>query len=317
MAQAIVIDNANHPLGDLLSSELSSASEFRAASAFFNSGGLSIIKPGLERILENDGSVHIVHGADFRITDPAAVRALVELKMSYENMSYFVHCDRELTTAHSFHPKLYITTPDYRRYCAIVGSSNLTRGGMRGNIEVNTIIRGNRSEAPVIQCLGIFESILGSVALAQPDMSFVERYEHLHQNADRLSSRQDTPTELADLYQELIASQSDIEDGGEDWTPSTQIEFIVKAMENLTGEDSTAYLDLACIYRETERLARNAGQEYKWDTFRNSVRGRLNDNTVGKDGGRNLFERRGGISGRYGQYRLSDKGASYAEGRLG
>ncbi len=313
MVQTTVIDNANHPLGEILNRELLIANEFHAASAFFNSGGLDIIKPGIERILENNGSVHIVHGADFRITDSMAIQGLVELKTRYQNMSYFVHCDWWMATRHSFHPKLYIATPDHQKYCAIIGSSNLTRGGMSENIEVNTVIRGNLSEKSVSQCLDIFQSIYDSVPLLQPDMSFVESYDRLRQSADRLSPRQDPPPELADEYQKLVALQSDAKGG---WSPNTQTEFVIKAMENLAGGDFTQYFTLENIYNETERLARNAGQQYKWDTFRNSVRGRLNDDTLGK-GKRDLFERLGGVSGRYGQYRLSDEGMNYGKRKSG
>lgn len=306
MPDISVINNSQRPLYELLCRDLNDADEFRAASAFLNSGGLSYVMPYMQRILEGEGSVHIVHGADFRITEPEAIRDLVELKMRYGNMSYFVHCDWWLTTRHSFHPKLYITTADYRNYCAVIGSSNLTRGGMSENIEVNTIVRGNRSEEPIRQCLSVFDSILSNVALLQPDLTFVERYEDLHKNAEKLPLSHEMPSELVDLYQQLTALQSSV---NEDWQPRTQFEFIVKAMENLSENDPAKYLDLASIYGETERLARNAGRQYKWDTFSNSVRRGLYNDMIGREG-RDLFERRSGVVG---QYRLSDKGRDYGK----
>ncbi len=303
-----VISNPRQPLHETLSKELGDADEFRAASAFLNSGGLSYIIPQMRRILEGEGSVHMVHGADFRITDPAAIRDLVELKMRYGNMSYYVHCDWRLTTRHSFHPKLYITTADYRNYCAVIGSSNLTRGGMRENIEVNTVIRGSCSEEPVSQCLSAFDSILSNIALLQPDLKFVEKYEYLHQNAQKLPLSQELPSELSDLYQQLTTLQSNI---NQDWPPHTQFEFIIRAMENLSEGHTEKYLDLASIYEETEQLARGAGKQYKWDTFSNSVRRGLYNDMVGR-GGRGLFERRGGVVG---QYRLSDRGRAYGKSK--
>ena len=312
MLDVTVVSNSYQPLREILSSELMEADGFQAASAFLNSGGLEVIKPGLEKILENEGRVRIVHGADFRITDPQAMRDLVDMKMRYVNMSYLVHCDWWLTIYHSFHPKLYITTADYLNYCAIVGSSNLTRGGMLENVEVNTVIRGSHSEEPVSQCLNIFESIVKNVALLQPDLTFVEKYEYLHENAKRLSLYQEPSAELADVYQQLIALQSTI---NEDWRPHTQSEFIIKAMENLSEGDPDKFLGLSSIYKEAERLARSSGERYRWDTFSNSVRGRLNDNVVGRYG-RDLFERRGGVTGRYGQYRLSEKGRDYGKNKV-
>ena len=64
------IDNASSPLGDFLRSELRGSYEFMAASAFLNSGGLRLIEREMRDILEGEGRVSIVHGADFRIADP-------------------------------------------------------------------------------------------------------------------------------------------------------------------------------------------------------------------------------------------------------
>ena len=307
-----VVSNSQQPLYEILNEELKYADEFRAASAFLNSDGLSHIMPGLRRILEDEGSVYLIHGADFRITDPQAVSDLVDLKMRYGNMSYYVHCDWWLTSRHAFHPKLYMTTSDYRNYCAVVGSSNLTNGGMYKNIEVNTIIRGSRSEEPVIQCLSVFESIMNDKALLQPNWDFAQKYEDLYGSAEGLSIFQDPPYELKDLYLELLSLQSIVK---QDWQPRTQVEFIIKAIENLAQGEYQHFHHLSGINKEAEKLVKNAGEEYKWDTFHNSVRGRLNENTVGKSGGA-LFERRGGVEGRYGQYRLSEKGINYGKSKL-
>lgn len=54
-----------------------------------------------------------------------------------------------------FHPKVYLFS-DADRYAAFVGSSNLTRGGFYGNIEVNTLIEGsfdNQTDADIRELL--------------------------------------------------------------------------------------------------------------------------------------------------------------------
>ena len=204
--------------------------------------------PHMRRILEGEGSVHIIHGADFRITDPQAVRSLVELSAQYGDMAYFVHFDWALATRHMFHPKLYLTTSDYQRYCAIIGSSNITHGGMSGNVEVNAVIRGNRSDPSVSQCLEIFESILASDALMQPDMTFVESYERLHDRTHQSPVTEAPPPELLELYQELIDLYEEQLEGRRYWQPETQIEFLIQAIENLSGDGGTEYVGLDAIY---------------------------------------------------------------------
>ncbi len=311
MPDVNVVSNSQRPLHEILREELRYADEFRAASAFLNSGGLSHIMPDLQRILEDEGSVYLIHGADFRITDPQAIRDLATLSMRYGNMSYRIHCDWWLTIGRSFHPKIYVTTSDYHNYCAVIGSSNLTQGGMSENAEINAVMRGNRSEIPIMQSLGVFESMLNNTALLQPDIAFVEKYEYLHRNATALPILEEPPYELSDLYEELIALHSVISPS---WKPCNQVEYIVKALENLSQGRNQIFHDLSSIYEEAGRLARTARERYKWDTFSNSVRGRLNDNTVGR-GGRDLFERRGGVAGRYGQYRLSERGRAYGRSK--
>lgn len=184
-SEVAVVSNANRPLGDLLNEELRDADEFLAATAFLNSGGLNVVRAQLERILRNEGHVSIVHGADFRITDPNAVHTLVDMNLQHGNMSYRVSLDWSLTHRQRF-----------------------------------------------------------------------------------------------------------------------------QALANIAIDDEERFTHLDSIYAEAERLARSAGQRYDWYTFRNSVRGRINDNVVGR--GRGLFERRGGLSGRFGEYRLSEGGIAYA-----
>lgn len=310
MSQSIVIDNANQPLGELLNSELHVADEFLAVSAFLNSGGLSIIEDRLWNILQNEGRVSVIHGADFRITDSEAIRTLAKLKMHFaETMSHLVQLDWALMRSQSFHPKMYITTPDYQNYCAVIGSSNLTLGGLRNNTEVNVVISGGRTETPITQCLDIYESIRNSPSLIEPDVEFVEKYTRLHERAEAIPPPYaDSSPDLTELYEELV----DLIPKTELSTPRTRVDYVVQAMLNLVGDDNQRYLHLESVYVEAERLARSAGKQYVWSTFRNSVRGRINSNIAGRNG-LELFVRRGGSAGQSGEYRLSEQGRTYGE----
>ena len=310
MLNISAISNSQQPLHEILSRELTDADEFRAESAFLNSGGLNYVMPEMRRILECEGSVYLVHGADFRITDPQAVRSLVDLSVQFENMYYFVHFHWSLSTRHTFHPKLYITTSDYQRYCAIIGSSNLTQGGMARNVEVNAVIRGSPSDEPVTQCLDIFESILDSDALMQPDSTFVEHYEHLHEKARELPPLENPPADLSERYQELIDIRQNQLETKQDLQPTTQTEFLIRAIENLSENSDSGYVGLEYIYAEARRLARLAGKDYVWSTFNNSLRRGLYNDLVGR-GGRDLFERDAGLCRRYVQYRLTEKGKAF------
>ena len=300
-----VIDNANQPLGDLLLAEMRGADEFRAVSAFLSSGGLRIVEGEMRRILENEGRVSVIHGADFRITDPAAIDTLADLKTRFSaTMTYLVHMDWNLLRRPRFHPKMYLATADYQRYCAVIGSSNLTLGGLRDNAEVNVTLRGNWDDAPIRQCLDIFDSIVRGTALLEPDKGFAEKYAILYREAANLPLEDLPPSGLEDLYAELEALQ--LPGGRAVHAPSTQLDYAVLAVANLTDGERGVYVHLSAIYAEASRLARRAGEDYVWSTFSNSVRGRINANVDGN--GKDFFQRSDTTPG---VYRLTDKGRAY------
>ena len=314
-----VIQNADKPLGDLMQYQLAYADQFSAASAFLNSHGLKYVLPNIQRILENEGEVKIVHGADFRITDPGAIRRLVGLNDRYARMTYKIQYHWDLTQSHRFHPKLYLWTSDYRSYTAVVGSSNLTHGGLYGNTEVNTVIQADVSEAAISQCLSIFDGIITHPQMITPNQEFVEKYEQLYQQTEDLTRLDTLPDDLRKLYDELaeLCAPPQL-----DWQPRTQLEFVVKALQNLEGnapdpnllrDDSDAFIHLSEIYLEVEKIARAAGREYDWSAIESSVRGRINENIGNPPASGSYFQREGGMTGRY---RLSDAGWRLGSERL-
>lgn len=314
-----VVQNSDLALGEIMRAELKDADKFCAASAFLNSGGLDAVFPAIERILADEGAVSVVHGADFRITDPNAIERLVALDDRYSRMTYKVHLGWDLGQSHRFHPKLYLWTPDYSSYTAIVGSSNLTHGGLFSNIEVNTIIRGNDGEGPIGQCLGIFEGILAHPSLVKPNRDFVEKYAVLYQRASDYPIETQPPEDLRDLYRELevlAAGATDL-----DWQPRNQLEFVVKAIENLEKQhfDPNAlrdspedFIHLSAIYAEFKRLTLKADMGYDMSAIETSVRGRINENIGHPPQSGPYFIRAGGMSGRY---RLSESGWAFVRER--
>ena len=324
MANVDVISNADKPLKGVLKQVLASADEFRVASAFLNSGGLDVVLPDIARILENEGSVTVLHGADFRITDPRAVWNLVNLRERYANFLYLVHFDWDLTTSQRFHPKLYMSTADYRSYTAVVGSSNLTYSGLTRNEEVNVVLTGERGETPIRQCNAIYESFIRSPELIEPDLDFADRYDYFHAQARDLPILHEPPSAFKEFVRELSELYGGIVDPPT-WTPKTQVEVAIQTLQLLEAGDSQLSLTgadrktwpLSRIYAVAERLARKLDKDYDWHTFDNSIRGRINDNVVdlakGTTVGKGYFER---SATQAGYYRLSAVGRAYAGEKL-
>ena len=304
MSLTIPIDNSRDPLGEILQAELRGADEFMAASAFLNSRGLGLIESEMRRILESGGRVSIVHGADFRIADPDAVQTLVDMKTRYPQMSYRVHCDWSLTRSQSFHPKLYIARKDRRRYCAAIGSSNLTLGGLLHNTEVNVVIRGEISDVTIQNCLKIYEEIHNSPNLREPNTAFPDKYAVLYGRAENLPLSDDPPSDIKNLFDSLTASAPSVSPEKRR-APETQLDYVAAALARLGGEERRD-VALSKIIDDAERLSRAAGESYKWGTFDNSARRAINNNKDGE--GREIFE-----SGKErAQYRLSENGLAYA-----
>ena len=313
-----VVQNSERPLGHFLQNELAAADEVRIASAFLNRGGLGYVLPEMHRILEGESAINIVHGADFRITEPDAIERLMHLNSRFARMRYRLHFGWDLTQSHRFHPKMFVWTEDYRSYTAVIGSSNLTLGGLINNTEVNTILRGTVDEAPIKQTIGIFDSIIGHPDLIEPSEEFLTKYRVLCEQARNVPFDTEPPSDLLDLYREL---EELIRQPFDDWWPRTQLEFVVKALENLgtAAIDSNTlhdagehFVHLREIYDEVVRLASEAGKTYDWGAIESSIRGRINENIGNPPEQGSHFIREGNMSGRY---RLSSSGRAFARER--
>lgn len=305
MAKTRVIDNEADPVLEVLAEKLRGARDVRIATAFAKQSGVTKVANGVERVLKNGGEVCVVYGLDFCITDPDAIRMFVELSASYEHCSQFAYSEWGLAWSHAFHPKLYILAQKAITH-VIAGSSNLTGGGLETNVEVNVVISGRATEPPIKQANAIFGRILNSPKLFQPNEGYIAKYATLYKSAVKTGLTERPPRGLGAEYRELKQSEEEL------GAQPTLRWFIVKAMETLErrSSDEEGWLRLRDITEEAERLARQRNVDFKWDTFDNTVRGRFNTHTKGK-GGDDLFERKGGVKGREGRYRLTNNGRRY------
>ena len=309
-SQITVMPYEDKTLGAILVDQLKNAKQFCAATAFLNSSGLKIIQPSLEDILERNGCVSIIHGADLQITDPEAISTLTNLKTNSmhceRNLTYAVYFDGQFGLGQRFHPKLYIISKPRQSYCAIVGSSNLTRGGLEENVEVNAIIVGKRSNEQVQQCINAFQAISDDSRLIKPDEKFVEDYRRLHEKVRRSSPSSRLPSDVRALCEKLM----------EDYLPKViQREFAALAILNLQDGKDNKYISVDHITKEAKYLSQKAGRKYKWDGFQDRISSRLSEN-VYKDGrplGQGLFVRRARVSGNL-KYKLSKEGRVLARG---
>jgi HKD family nuclease len=169
-------DNIAESLLKVLKPELSKAKELRFGVAFARESGFSLIKDNIHECLENGGKVDFLLGLDFRTTEPKVLRTLNELKNKGLNVRAFCFSDPSIHDAPIYHPKIYIVSGKDSIFISI-GSSNLTAGGLKDNIEINAIIRANPKEEIVSDIYGIYNRLKFQKGRFEPDLIYIEEYE--------------------------------------------------------------------------------------------------------------------------------------------
>lgn len=118
-------------------SSLVRSRKFHLASGLISNNGLSEIESALTRCLQKGAHGRVLVGADMP-THPDAIRTLRRLENTYKNQIEFRRF--QSSQRHIFHVKLAIFEDGNGKKTAILGSSNLTQGGLIGNYEANVFI---------------------------------------------------------------------------------------------------------------------------------------------------------------------------------
>jgi HKD family nuclease len=136
-------------------------------------GGLSLIEADLKRLLARGGEIQVLVGTDMA-TDPDAVEALLALQER--------HADRMTVRRFAsgpsqiFHPKVWTFSPRSVPGVAIVGSSNLTAGGLKCNLEANVLVH---SASVVRELEGFFDELFEGGRARQIDKAWLDSYREL------------------------------------------------------------------------------------------------------------------------------------------
>lgn len=141
MIQYISQPEGTPRLGDVLNEELvrreSGWSRLTAAVAFVKGSGVRYVQEALRNFVENGGSVRITVGIDHRGTSIEGLRLLLESVGTHGEVWVFHN-----EAASTFHPKIYLFENNEEAFF-IVGSGNLTAGGLYTNYEAGLSLRLN------------------------------------------------------------------------------------------------------------------------------------------------------------------------------
>lgn len=195
-------ENIKQPLADVLLEELKRATEVKFAVAFVTHSGLMLLEKELLRCLERNVQLEFLVGLDFGTTDGKALRWLRKTADEMDKLSFFCFRDPLKEAGPTFHPKLYLLKRGSFG-TAIIGSSNLTRGGLKENVELNVILRDRYDSEAVNAVSDIYVNFKYRGNPFTPDESYIEGYEeatrHVRKARDKTLSLKSTAKMMASL----------------------------------------------------------------------------------------------------------------------
>jgi HKD family nuclease len=298
-----ILSNTNFALSNVLKSELLSSKKVSFAVAFLKKSGIEQIIDALDFALtKNQAQIEFIVGLDFKTTDIQALNTLQELKNKYKGFKYYCFGDkRDNHNDLIFHPKIYLfdsQSDKNPKFTSIVGSSNLTGGGLSTNFEVNTIFSETK---PIYytQLIAIYNEIKFTDSIFVPNKEYLEKYADIKKDIEKI----DVNNDKLILEKVLILKKEENELPG---TLPSMKNLLIRTLLTFNNED---LLKTTYIYEEVKKLVEKEKLIYKMDTFDNSLRGELvkhEESYQQYADNQKLFRRIG-----YGKYTLTENGFNY------
>ena len=296
-----LLSNLNYPIGDVIKQALQDAHRAQFAVAFLKYSGVDYIERSLKQCLANNGSLEIITGLDFKATEGKALRYFVRLKKQYPQVKLFCFGDKaDNKTGIVFHPKIYLFE-NKKETTGVVGSANLTRGGMTTNFEVNAIFR-ERKPVHFSQLQAIYNSVKFQDSVFAPDEEYIDGYEEIF-NALSKNERQARESKELQKIMEQVGQKESALPGAAPTIKLMAIEIIKGNM--LTGRE---YTHLSEIYAGVRKVVAEEG--IPGDFKDSAIRGVLNIHEQNSNDQRSLklFAR---SDTQRGHYSLTPKGRDY------
>ncbi len=153
------------------------SSDLRLGVAFASRQGVEMIADDVTARLETGASVEFLVGLDMLWTEPQALELLNGLARTHPKNA-FLYCYVPSPRGSIFHPKLYLMR-NQDSATAIVGSSNLTRGGLKANVEVNALIRASVADDFVTDAYNTYLRLKFDPRRVRPDDELLRLYGEL------------------------------------------------------------------------------------------------------------------------------------------
>jgi HKD family nuclease len=201
-----IVDNVSLNMASVLSAAIEHSNDVRIAVAFVSQTGLGMIWDSMATILQAGAYIEFLVGLDLQTTEPDALQSLFEL--SRHNTKVSLYCYSKANPTGIYHPKLYLMKED-NEVTSVVGSSNLTAGGLKKNMEINVVLRANILDEAISQCYDIYDRLKFHENKIEPDEEYLLLYKELRSCGRKLQggiSRDATLRELRTRFNEKTKS---------------------------------------------------------------------------------------------------------------
>ena len=175
-----------------LTNSLRTASSIWVVSAFVHKSGWSMIR---EDILRSTGEVTLISGLNFCQTEPAVLRDWLSNAFTRKGTHAYLYIGRE-----TFHPKVFVIQ-GRRESFALVGSGNLSAGGLRDNVECFVYVHKPKAIKQIVSWLkGIVDTPNRCIPLSLND---IIAYEPRWKRASR--ARKDLYKQASEATKNIVA----------------------------------------------------------------------------------------------------------------
>lgn len=298
-----IASNLNYPIGKIINQELQNSLETQIAVAFLKQSGIKTIKDSLMMSLDKGGNFELIVGLDFKTTDPKAMKFFIDLSKAYKGVRFYCYGDKgDNKNDIVFHPKIYLFR-NAKETVSIIGSTNLTAGGLLSNFEVNTVFN---EQKPVYytQLQSIYNQVKYTDSLFTPDDDYLCQYSDVYKALTANEKNAMKDTSIKKLMQDMNEKKTKLP--GTIPSVNTMIIECLKERQN----HGINFVSLNEIYNYLDERIKdpNLAGRYKLDTFHNTIRGELNKHHDKSTytSSLKLYHR-----GNKGMYSLTDKGENY------
>lgn len=209
-AVQLLLNEHRRDHGQVVAKLLKRAKRLECMVAFAKTSALDITMTGLEKALAGGLNARFAIGLDFYLTEPGVLRRLLKLSKNHALELYLSN------SSATFHPKIYAFQSDILQCSVLIGSANLTYGGLSGNYEASAMIE-DANGALMESVIRHFDELVTDEVIVPATKARIDTYEREYEIHDayrkvakkRAEQLSRTKTPIYALLREILELMKD------------------------------------------------------------------------------------------------------------